>query len=121
LFTPIIPIRSSDAIGAKGKDADTNMRGGRCRKRFCILEAVRAHGGIENNLHWALDVIFDEDRCRTRKDNPPLNFTVIRRAAFNILKVDKTKGSLPRKRLRACIDPRFRTHLFPNQRFRIWP
>ncbi len=36
-----------------------------------ILDAVRSHWGVENNLHWTLDVIFDEDRCKTRKDNSP--------------------------------------------------
>ncbi len=77
-----------------------------------ILDAVRAHWGIDNNLHWTLDMIFGEDRCKTRKDNSPLNLAVVRHAAFNILKADKTEGSLRRKRLRACIDPRFRTSLF---------
>jgi hypothetical protein len=42
----------------------------------------------------------------------PINLAVIRHAAFNILKADKSKGSLPRKRLRACIDPKFRSSLF---------
>jgi len=73
---------------------------------------VRAHWGIENNLHWTMDVTFDEDRCRTRKDLSPLNLAVIRHTAFNILKADKTRGSLRRKRTRACIDPKFRTTLF---------
>lgn len=77
-----------------------------------LLAAVRAHWGVENNLHWTMDVIFDEDRCRTRKDDSPLNLAVIRHAAFNILKTDKSKGSLRRKRIRACIDPRFRSSLF---------
>jgi predicted transposase YbfD/YdcC len=77
-----------------------------------ILAATRAHWGIENNLHWTLDVIFDEDRCRTRKDNSPLNLAIIRHAAFNILKADPSKGSLRRKRLRACVDPNFRSKLF---------
>lgn len=77
-----------------------------------LLEAVRAHWGIENNLHWTLDVIFDEDRCQTRKDRSPLNLAIIRHAAFNILKADKSKGSLRRKRVRACIDPAFRAKLF---------
>lgn len=77
-----------------------------------LLAAVRAHWGVENNLHWTMDVIFDEDRCRTRKDQSPLNLAIIRHAAFNILKADKSKGSLRRKRLRACIDPEFRTSLF---------
>jgi predicted transposase YbfD/YdcC len=77
-----------------------------------ILAAVRAHWGIENNLHWTMDVTFDEDRCRTRKDASPLNFAIIRHTAYNILKADKTRGSLRRKRLWACIDPTFRSSLF---------
>ena len=77
-----------------------------------ILASARAHWGIENNLHWTMDVIFDEDRCRTRKDLSPLNLAVIRHTAFNILKTDNTRGSLRRKRIRACIDPKFRTNLF---------
>lgn len=77
-----------------------------------LLDAVRAHWGIENNLHWCMDVIFDEDRCKTRKDRSPLNLAIIRHAAFNILKADKTKGSLRRKRIRACIDQSFRAKLF---------
>ena len=76
-----------------------------------ILAATRAHWGIEM-FHWTLDVTFDEDRCRTRKDASPLNFAVIRHTGYNILGADKTKGSLRRKRLRACIDPVFRTKLF---------
>jgi hypothetical protein len=73
---------------------------------------ARAHWGIENNLHWKMDVTFDEDRCRTRKDDSPLNFSVIRHAGFNILKADGSRGSLRRKRLRASLDPAFRARLF---------
>jgi len=77
-----------------------------------VLEAVRAYWGVENNLHWTMDVTFDEDRCRTRKDDSPLNFAVIRHASFNILKADNSRRSLRRKRLRACVDPPFRSKLF---------
>jgi len=77
-----------------------------------ILAAVRAHWAVENNLHWTLDVTFDVDRCRTRKDHSPWNLAIIRHAALNILKADHTRGSIKRKRLRACIDPSFRTRLF---------
>jgi predicted transposase YbfD/YdcC len=77
-----------------------------------ILAAVRAHWGIENNLHWTMDVTFDEDRCRARKDASPLNLAVIRHTGYNILSADTSRGSLRRKRLRACIDPAFRTKLF---------
>jgi predicted transposase YbfD/YdcC len=77
-----------------------------------ILAASRAHWGIENTLHWTMDVTFDEDRCRTRKDASALNFAVIRHAALNILKTETSRGSMRRKRLRACVDPAFRTKLF---------
>jgi len=76
-----------------------------------ILAATRAHWGVES-FHWTMDVTFDEDRCRTRKDASALNFAVIRHAGYNILGADKSRGSLRRKRLRACIDPAFRTKLF---------
>ena len=76
-----------------------------------ILAATRAHWGVES-FHWTLDVTFDEDRCRTRKDASALNFAVIRHTGYNILKADNTRASLRRKRLRACIDPSFRTNLF---------
>lgn len=76
-----------------------------------ILAATRAHWGIEM-FHWTLDVTFDEDRCRTRKDVSALGLAVIRHTGYNILKADTSKGSLRRKRLRACVDPAFRTKLF---------
>jgi predicted transposase YbfD/YdcC len=77
-----------------------------------LAAAVRAHWAVENSLHWTLDVTFDEDRCRTRKDHSPLNLAIIRHAALNIIKADPTAGSIRRKRIRACIDPTFRTRLF---------
>ena len=70
---------------------------------------MRAHWGIENNLHWTMEVTFDEDRCRTRKDASPLNFAIIGHTGYNILKADNTRASLRHKR--ACIDPKFRTKL----------
>ena len=76
-----------------------------------ILAATRAHWGVES-FHWTLDVTFDEDQCRTRKDASALNFAVIRHTGYNILKADTSKRSMRRKRLRACIDPAFRSSLF---------
>jgi predicted transposase YbfD/YdcC len=76
-----------------------------------ILAATRAHWGVES-FHWTLDVTFDEDQCRTRKDDSALNFAVMRHTGYNILKADKSRGSLRRKRIRACVDPAFRTKLF---------
>ena len=47
-----------------------------------FAEAVRMHWGIENSLHWCLDVNFDEGRCRIRKDNSGVNLAVIRHIAL---------------------------------------
>ena len=69
-------------------------------KRFA--KVVRGHWGIENKLHWVLDVTFREDDCRVRKDHAPENFSTIRKLAFNILRGDKsTKLNIPRKKSRA--------------------
>ncbi len=77
-----------------------------------ILDASRAHWSVENNLHWTLDVTFREDACRTRKDNAPLNLSLIRKAAINLIKQDKTcKLPLKRKRLKAAMDPEYRAAL----------
>jgi predicted transposase YbfD/YdcC len=112
-------LRSLAAVTAKRIDKKTGRESLETRYYITSLEpdpktilaATRAHWGIEI-FHWTLDVTFDEDRCRTRKDASPLNFAVIRHAGYNLLSADKTRGSLRRKRLRACIDPEFRTKLF---------
>lgn len=70
-----------------------------------IALAIRSHWGIENSLHWTLDVTFSEDASRIRKGNAPENFTLLRRLALNLLKQDKTsKESLKMKRYRAAMD-----------------
>jgi predicted transposase YbfD/YdcC len=67
-----------------------------------VLWAVRSHWGIENELHWTLDLAFDEDRCRVRKDHGPENFALLRHIALNLLKQEKTcKRSIKGKRLLA--------------------
>lgn len=72
-----------------------------------FAKAVRAHWGIENSLHWCLDVVFHEDACRTRKDNSAENASVIRKIALNILKSYPVKMSLARKRRKCLYDPDF--------------
>jgi len=72
-----------------------------------FAHAVRSHWGIENSLHWCLDVVFHEDLSRTRKDNSAENFAVIRHIALNILKNFPAKMSLARKRRRCQYDADF--------------
>lgn len=72
-------------------------------KRFG--EAVRGHWSIENDLHWSLDVSFNEDQCRARKDNSAENFAVIRHIALNLLKQESSaKVGIRNKRLKAASD-----------------
>jgi predicted transposase YbfD/YdcC len=65
--------------------------------------AVRGHWGIENRLHWQLDMTFGEDQCRIRKGNADANFSILRRTALSLLKNEKTaKVGMKNKRLTAA-------------------
>jgi len=67
--------------------------------------AVRIHRGIENSLHWVLDISFREDKSRIRKGNAPENFAVLRHMALNLLKGESSlKKSIRAKRLKAGRD-----------------
>lgn len=72
-----------------------------------FANAVRSHWGIENSLHWVLDVAFNEDKCRMRKDNSGENFAVIRHIALNLLKQDSSKLSLKAKRHKCAYSDKF--------------
>ena len=65
------------------------------------LDAARAHWSIENSLHWVLDMTFDEDRARNRKDNGPQNLAILRKLALNMLKRARPGISIRRKRKRS--------------------
>lgn len=66
-----------------------------------FASVTRGHWRIENSLHWVLDVTFDEDQCRIRKDHGTENFSLLRRIALSLIKQDTTKQSVRRKRKRA--------------------
>lgn len=68
-----------------------------------ILDAKRTHWGIENKLHWVLDVAFREDDSRVRQGNAAQNLAILRHAALNLLKQEKSaKGGIQAKRLQAA-------------------
>ena len=71
-----------------------------------LAKAVRGHWGVENSLHWVLDVVFGEDDSRARSGYAAENLAATRRLAVNLLRRDKTcKCSIKGKLLRAAIDP----------------
>ena len=78
-------------------------------------QAVRSHWGIENRLHWRLDVTFREDESRIRRGNGAHNIGVIRHVAMNLLKREKTKASYRKKRIRAALNDAFRDKLLMGQ------
>lgn len=69
--------------------------------------ASRGHWGIENKLHWSLDVVFHEDDSRIRKGHAPENMTIMRKIALNLLAKESSKGSKKGKRLKAGWDNDF--------------
>src|ERR1700736_1652670 len=72
-----------------------------------LLHVTRSHWGIENQLHWVLDVHFAEDANRSRKDNAPENLAILRRLALNILRTHPDRASIRRKIKRAGWDDAF--------------
>jgi predicted transposase YbfD/YdcC len=73
--------------------------------------ATRGHWGIENGLHWVLDVIFREDDCRLQDRTAAENLGLLRRVAASLLRQDQSKGSVSGKLRRAAWDDDFRLHL----------
>jgi predicted transposase YbfD/YdcC len=73
-----------------------------------LLKAVREHWGIENKVHWVLDIAFREDDCRIRKGHGAENFAVLRHIALNLLRRETSaKRSIKSKRMKAALDEKY--------------
>ena len=59
---------------------------------------VRSHSAIENSLHWVMDMIFRDDKCRVRTNHAPANFTTIKHIARNLIRRASSKDSLRMRR-----------------------
>ncbi len=79
---------------------------------------VRRHWGIENGLHWVLDVSYREDQARTRVRNSAENFSILRRISLNLIRQDKvTKAGVKNRRLKAGSNDTYREKLISFQAF----
>ena len=106
-----VGVAFSDRVDARGRES--------LEARHYILStllsaeefaaAVRGHWGIENNLHWQLDVSFREDECRVHRDHAPANLSVIRRFALGLLKRETScKRGIETKRLKCAASDEYR-------------
>lgn len=118
--------RTQDFAGIKAVAKVTSWRDGEEATRYFLLSRVfepdrllaivREHWGIENRLHWTLDVVMDEDANRTRKDNGPANLAILRRLALNVLRAHPDTTPIRRKIKRAGWEPDFLVSLLANMR-----
>lgn len=81
-----------------------------------LLKVVRGHWSIENNLHWILDVVFAEDKNRSRLGHAPENLAVLRKLAINMLQTSPYVASMRRKMLHAAWNDDFLLGLFGHMR-----
>src|SRR6267378_1633612 len=79
-----------------------------------MLEVTRTHWSVENQLHWRLDVVFNEDDARTRKNYGPTNLGVLRRIALDILRAHPDNRSVARKMKLAAWKKEFFFELFAH-------
>jgi predicted transposase YbfD/YdcC len=106
-----VGVTFSERVDARGRES--------LEARYYILStllsaeefagAVRGHWGIENNLHWQLDVSFREDECRVHRDHAPANLSVIRRFSLGLLKRETScKRGIEIKRMKCAASDEYR-------------
>lgn len=101
-----VRVRATRGLGGKVSREDRyDLSSCNGRNAPALLTAARGHWGVENQLHWSLDVTFGEDGCRVRQGHAAENLARFRRLALGLLKREVTfKAGLKRKRLRCALD-----------------
>lgn len=100
-------VRSIRECGGKVSDETRYFISSRKLTAAELGKAVRCHWGIENSLHWVMDIVFRDDECRVRTRNAAANFVTIKHIALNMLKQVERKASMRVKRKLAAWDDAF--------------
>ncbi len=72
-----------------------------------FARAVRAHWGVENRLHWVLDVVFHDDLARLRTGHGPQNMAIVKHIGLNLMRSTKATASLKVRRKKAAWNPSY--------------
>jgi predicted transposase YbfD/YdcC len=108
----VVCVRSSRSIGQGSSQELRFYISSREADAYSLGKAIREHWGVENKVHYVLDVSYNEDSCRVRKDHGAENLSIVRRAVQNMVKLEKTrKLSSPKKRTLAAMNPDYRIKL----------
>ena len=103
-----------ESIRLMGEDASTEYRYSLCSftDPHRLAATVRRHWSIENQQHWVLDVQFEEDACRTRRDRAAQNLALIRQLALNVLRHNGlVRDHLRQRKIRAVLNDDYRLNL----------
>ena len=101
----VVMVGRERQVGAKGNASTAHYYVTSLRASAEVLAGyIRNHWGIENGLHWVLDVAFREDESRARAGHAGVNLGTVRRVALSLLKRADTKGSIQTRRMKAAWD-----------------
>jgi predicted transposase YbfD/YdcC len=109
-FPQLATIAMVESRIERGDKIETERRSyisSRALSAAAFAEAARGHWAIENNLHWTLDVTFNEDQSRLRTGHGAKNMAVVRHFALNLVRQAADKRSIKRRRKRAAWDPQY--------------
>ena len=106
-LTTIAMVESRIERGDKIETEQRSYISSRALSAGAFADGARGHWAIENNLHWTLDVTFNEDQSRLRAGHGAKTMAVVRHFALNLLRQVADKRSIKRRRKRAAWDPKY--------------